>query len=108
MPREKFMPQHFHELFLVLKIEFGTYFFDNLIFSCPLIQKKWKICAFAISSADIMYLKKIRSFYTLFTAAAITAAADNFVTLFLFIIMAKRSNYKRCKFHMAFWGKNIF
>jgi len=36
-----------------------------------------------------MYLKKIRSFYTLFTAAAITAAANNFVTIFLFIIMAK-------------------
>jgi len=36
-----------------------------------------------------MYLKKIRSFYALFSAAAITAAANNFVTFFLFIIMAK-------------------
>jgi hypothetical protein len=89
MPRGQFMPQHFHELFLVLKIEFGTKFFHNFQFSCPVIQKKREICAFAISSADNMYLKKNRSFYTLFSAAAITAAADNFVTLFLFIIMAK-------------------
>jgi hypothetical protein len=36
-----------------------------------------------------MYLKKIHSFYTLFSAAAITAAADNFASFFLFIIMAK-------------------
>jgi hypothetical protein len=47
------------------------------------------MCVFTISSADNICLKKIHSFYTLFTPAAITAAADNFVTFFLFIIMAK-------------------
>jgi hypothetical protein len=36
-----------------------------------------------------MYLKKIHSFYTFFSAAAITAAADNFVSFFHFIVMAK-------------------
>ncbi len=49
-----------------------------------------------------MYWKKIHSFFTPFSVAAITAAADNFVTFFLFIIMAKGSNYKRCTFHMGF------
>jgi hypothetical protein len=44
---------------------------------------------FTISSANNICLKKILSFCTLFTAAAITAAVDNFVTFFLFIIMAK-------------------
>ncbi len=100
--RGKFMPQHFHELFLVLKIELGIYFFHNLQFSCPIIQKKWEISDLKISSAGNICLKKIRSFYTLFSAAAITAAMDNFVTFFLYIFMAKWSNYKRCKFHMGF------
>ena len=89
MPRGKFMPQQFHELFLVLKIELGSKFFHNLLISCPIIQKKREMCVFIILSVDNMYLKKIHSFYTLFTPAAITAAADNFVTFFLFIIMAK-------------------
>jgi hypothetical protein len=53
------------------------------------MQKKREICVFTISSADNMYWEKIHSFYTLSSAAAITAAADNFVTFFLFIIMAK-------------------
>ncbi len=83
------MPQHFHELFLVLKIELGSNFFRNLQFSCLIIQKKREICVFLILSVDNMYLKKTRSFYTLFSAAAITVAANNFVTFFLFIIMAK-------------------
>ncbi len=86
MPRGKFMPQQFHELFLVLKIELGTKFFHNLQLSCPIKQKKREICVFTISSTDNMYLKKIH--YTLFSAA-ITTAVDNFVTFFLFIIMAK-------------------
>jgi hypothetical protein len=96
------MPQHFHELFLVLKIEPGSKFFHNLQFSGLIIQKKREICVFLILCVDNMYLKKIRSFYTLFSAAAITAAANNFVTFFLFIIIAKLSIYKRCKFHIGF------
>jgi hypothetical protein len=90
MLRGKFVPQHFHKLFLVLKIELETKFFHNLQFSCPIIQKKQEICVFfLILSVDNMYLKKIHSFYTLFSAPASTAAANNFVTFFFFIIMAK-------------------
>ncbi len=89
MPRGKFMPQYFHELFLVLKIELGIKFFHNLKFSRPIIQMKWEISVFKISCADNICLKNIHSFYSLFSAAAITVATDNFVTFFLYITMAK-------------------
>ena len=72
------MPQHFHRLFFVLKIELKTEFcfLNHHLMS---LNRKTILNIFLVNlNVKNIYFEKIPCFWAPFSAAAITAVGDNF------------------------------
>jgi hypothetical protein len=102
------MPQHFHRLFFVLKIELKTEFCFLNHHLMSLNRKKILNIFLVNLYVKNIYFEKIPCFWAPFLAEAITAVGNNFLNFFLHILKDYFFNYKRCKFQKGFKCKNIF